>query len=265
MIGDRVRHFFPLIVGILFAACAHRIPEASPSLEAGRAPAAQAFSAADPALRKGDLTVWKLKEMAENKEFAALEDLFNNGVSLDRLPVGYAAGAGARVLNFQTRLMTNAIDSLTGKNWRGKIFFNSKDPAKSHGLNRIKKSLLFETAPIVPMAAFTTELLDRHELAPKATSNLVILNYAHPKTQSYWQEIALTTIQVYDVMVAVPGKYGPLYIGKTWLGTYDSKGDFRAFDPNKLVAWYFLDFNPEALSEQRRSHWDKSGETPIAF
>lgn len=223
------------------------------------------FSPDDPALRAGDLTVWTLQEMAEKKEFAALNELFHHGVSLDRLPVGYAAGTGARVLDLRTDLMTKAIDGLTGKNWRGKIFFRSENPRQSHGLNRIKKSLIFETAPIVPMAAFTTELLDQHELVPDVTSNFVILNYAHPLTRPYWQERVLTKVQVYDVMVAVPGKYGPVYVGKTWLGNYDKAGDFHAFRADELVAWYFLDFNPEALQEQARSHGDKSRETRIAF
>lgn len=262
-----MRLFFASILALFLGACAHPEKAAveNPAVATEREPASRPLSHRDPSLKKGDLTVWKLKEMAENKQFDALNALFNSGVSLDRLPLGYAAGTGARVLDLKTQVMTNAIDGLTGKNWRGKIFFSSKDPRKSRGLNRIKKSLLFETAPIVPMAAFTTEVLDHHELAPEATSNLVILNYAHPRTKPYWHELALSTVQVYDVMVAVPGKWGPVYVGKTWLGSYDKEGEFRAFNPKELVAWYFLDFSREALIEQKKSHWDKSSETRIKF
>jgi len=60
--------------------------------------------------------------------------------------------------------------------------------------------------------------------------------------------------------VAVKGKYGPVFIGKTWLGKYDKQGEFTAFNPDKLIAWYFLDFNDGALKEQQEKHWDGSQE-----
>jgi len=103
-------------------------------------------------------------------------------------------------------------------------------------------------------------LLDSHPLAPEAKSNVVILNYADNQTRPYWQELALTKVQVYDVQVAVKGKYGPVFIGKTWLGKYDKQGEFTASNPDKLIAWYFLDFNEGALKEQQEKHWDGSNE-----
>jgi hypothetical protein len=60
--------------------------------------------------------------------------------------------------------------------------------------------------------------------------------------------------------VAVKGKYGPVFIGKTWFGKYDKSGEFTAGDPNRVVGRYFLDFNEAALEEQRKSHWDGSEE-----
>jgi hypothetical protein len=61
-------------------------------------------------------------------------------------------------------------------------------------------------------------------------------------------------------MVAVKGKYGPVFVGKTWLGKYDDKGEFTAHDPDKIIGYYFLDFNEGALREQREHHSDGSEE-----
>src|SRR5262252_6416417 len=137
--------------------------------------------------------------MAQKRQFNELNDLFNNGLTMNSLPVGLAAGAAARVLDIDNKLIAEALDSLTGKNWRGKVFFPSTNKNASQGRNRMKASLLRPKAPIVPMAKFDTMLLDSHPLVPEAKSNVVILNYADPQTRPYWQELALTKVQVYDV------------------------------------------------------------------
>ncbi|HKF20009.1 MAG TPA: hypothetical protein VKE93_00495 [Candidatus Angelobacter sp.] len=216
----------------------------------------------DPSLKTGEggLTVWDLQKMAQEKQYGELDKLFNNGLTMNALPVGLAAGAAARVLDVDTKPIAEALDSLTGKNWRGKVFFSSDNKRVSQGRNRIKAHLLIPRSPIVPMAKFVTKLLDSHPLAPQAKSNLVILNYADLQTRPYWQETLLTKVPVYDVQVAVKGKYGPVFIGKTWLGKYDNRGEFTASNPDKLIAWYFIDFNEGALKEQRDSHWDGSEE-----
>src|SRR5499427_9783159 len=87
----------------------------------------------DPSLRTGPggLTVWVLQKMAEEKRINELEDLFKNGPTMNALPVGYAAGAAARVLDVDTKLIADALDALTGKNWRGKIFFSSNNKRES--------------------------------------------------------------------------------------------------------------------------------------
>src|SRR5215471_11436675 len=190
----------------------------------------------DASLRTGagGLTVWVLHEMAQRKQFDDLDDLFNNGLTMNSLPVGLAAGAAARVLDVDNKLIAEALDSLTGKNWRGKVFFPSNDKTVSEGRNRIRSSLLLPRSPIVPMAKFETKLLDSHPLAPDAKSNVVILNYAQVKTRPYWQEQALAKVPVYDVQVAVKGKYAAFFIGKTWLGKYDKQGEFTASNPDKL-------------------------------
>jgi hypothetical protein len=74
------------------------------------------------------------------------------------------------------------------------------------------------------------------------------------------QEFIPTKLQAVDLQVAVKGKYGHVYIGKTWFGKYDKNGKFTAHDPNKLVGRYFLDFNEKALKEEPESHWDGSEE-----
>jgi len=216
----------------------------------------------DPSLRTGadGLTVWTLHEMAQKKQFNELNDLFNNGLTMNSLPVGLAAGAAARVFDIDNKIIADALDALTGRNWRGKVFFPSTNKKVSKGRNRMKASLLRPNAPIVPMAKFDTMLLDSHPLVPEAKSNVVILNYADLQTRPYWQELALTKVPVYDVQVAVKGKYGPVFIGKTWLGKYDKQGEFTASNPDKLIAWYFIDFNDGAIKEQKEKHWDGSEE-----
>jgi hypothetical protein len=198
--------------------------------------------------------------MAQKKQFKELNDLFNNGLTMNSLPVGLAAGAAARVLDLDNKVFAEAIDSLTGKNWRGKVFFPSDDKTVSKGRNRIRTSLVLPRAPIVPMCKFDTMLLDGHPLAPEVKSNVVILSYTDPTTRPYWQELTFTKLHVYDIQVAVKGKYGPVFIGKTWVGKYDKEGNFTASNPDKLIAWYFIDFNDGALKEQQERHWDGSTE-----
>lgn len=246
-------------VFVLLVSCAHTSSQ-------DRAPAqssAETAAVKAPPLRPDEITIWSLQSLAQSGRTDILNDLFNNyGISLSELPSGYAAGTGARVFDLGTPLFAKLIDDLTGANWRGKIFYPSENPAKSMGLNRIKQTLLLKTA-ITPMASFVTQLLPKHPLAPEAKSNLVILNYAKPITKNYWQELALTQIEVYDVMVAVPGKYGPVFIGKTWLGSYEKDRSFKANDVNQLTAWFFLDFNAEALAVQQKEHWDGAKEVVI--
>jgi hypothetical protein len=204
----------------------------------------------------GGLTIWTLQNMAQEKRFDELDELFDNGVTMNALPIGMAAGTAARVFDSDNKLISELLDSIASKNWRGKVFFTSTNKRVSQGRNRIKESLLLPNSRIVPMCKFDTMLLDSHPLAPRAKSSVVILSYPDPLTRPYLQERLVSKIPVYDIQVAVPGKFGPVYIGKTWFGNYDKKGEFTASDPNKLIARYFLDFNPEAVKEQREKHWD---------
>ena len=245
------------------------------------------YSHDDPSLKTGagGLTIWALQDMARANRFEELDNMFHNGLNMDALPVGYSAGAGlpwpdigskiiSQMLNLLTiegkylkvdsrQLVSDATDYFIRKCWRGKIFFPSNNKRVSKGKNRIKESLLVPSSPIVPQAKFDTMLLDSHPLAKGATSNVVVLSYTDPQTRPYWAELVATTIQGYDIQVAVKGKYGPLYIGKTWFGKYDQQGEFIASDPDKSVAFYFLDFNEGALKEQREKHLDGAKEETL--
>jgi hypothetical protein len=243
-------------VFLLLAGCAHGPTTVSEQ----RVPAQSQIEIPNPE----DITIWSLQDLARQEKYDVLNELFTNrNLFLTQLPQGYAAGAAARVLDMPVPLMDSRLEILTSKSWRGKIFFSSTNPRKSRGLNRIRQGLL-KSAGIVPMASFTTEVLESDPLTP-GVRYLVNLNYANPVTQgAYWQEKVLKlNTQVYDLMVPVQGKYGPVYIGKTWLGNYDKEGNFTAKYKNNLIAWFFLDFNPQALDIQQQQYWDGSKEKKL--
>lgn len=216
----------------------------------------------DPSLRTGEggLTVWTLQKMLEEKRHDELNRLFDNGLTMNSLPVGMSAGAGGAAFDINIDLINECVSWLALKLWRGKIFFSSNNKKLSEGRNRMRKLVFNPLSPFVPMAKFTTMLLDNHPVAPRARSNLVVLNYFAPTTKPYLIELLAAELQGYDAMVAVKGKYGPVFVGKTWLGKYDDRGEFTAHDPDKFIGYYFLDFNEGALREQREHHSDGSTE-----
>lgn len=214
----------------------------------------------DPSLRTGEggLTIWTLQKILQEKKYDELNRLFDNGLTMNSLPVGISAGAGGAAFDIG---IDPIISWLALKLWRGKIFFPSNNKRVSEGRNRMRKVVYNPLSSFVPMAKFTTRLLDSHLIAPRAKSNLVELNYFDPKTKPYLIEIIATEIHGYDAMVAVKGKYGPVFVGKTWLGKYNDRGEFTAHDPDKIIGYYFLDFNEAAVREQREHHLDGSEET----
>jgi len=155
----------------------------------------------DPSLKTGEdgLTVWTLQKMLQEKKYSELNDLFDNGLTMNSLPVGISAGAGGaafdRKLLFPWAVpfadlggwgnwpMDIGIDMINGwvswfalNLWRGKIFFASNNKRVSEGRNRMRKSPFEPFSPFLPMAKFTTMLLDSDPVAPRAKSNLVVLN-----------------------------------------------------------------------------------------
>jgi hypothetical protein len=220
------------------------------------------YDHSDPSLRTGEggFTIWTLQQMLEEKKHDELNRLFDNGLTMNSLPVGMSAGAGGAAFDIGIDLINECVSWFALKSWRGKIFFSSNNKRVSEGRNRMRKSVLNPLSPFVPMAKFTTMLLDSHPVAPRAKSNLVVLNYSNPITKSYLLEVLAAEVGGYDVMVAVKGKYGPVFVGKTWLGKYDDKGEFTAHDPDKIIGYYFLDFNEAAVREQREHYLDGSEE-----
>jgi hypothetical protein len=242
----------------------------------------QAWDANDPTLKCGDLTVQKLQDMARaaqtSGDFSELNKLFNNGVSLNSLPTGYSAGKGVPFPVAKLNTLNLLLEAITGDHWRGKIFF-AGTATESHGLNRISplRKIGAPFRKYRPMAAFKTYLLTPDNLqgvftqpglVKDARSSFVALNYALPVTgggDSPLEKFDVAFIEgilarnipfvspVFDVMVAVPGKNGPVYVGKTWVGKYDKKKQrtpFTATNPDQLIAYYFLDFNQATVDEQ---------------
>jgi len=141
----------------------------------------------DPSLRTGDggLTVWVLQKMAQEKRLNELNNLFDNGLTMNALPVGVCAGTAARVFNINVDPISDWLDWFAGQNWRGKIYFSSNNKRISEGRNRVREFLADPRSPFIPMCKFQTMLVDNHPLAPRAKSNIVILNYADPRTKPY--------------------------------------------------------------------------------
>src|SRR5215472_8313056 len=78
-------------------------------------PKGRRYSHDDPSLRTGEggLTIWTLQEMAQRKQFKELDDLFNNGLTMNALPVGVAAGTGSPLVDFGSKLVAKVLDYIT--------------------------------------------------------------------------------------------------------------------------------------------------------
>ena len=85
------------------------------SREPARSATVRRHSHDHPSLRTGEggLTVWTLQKMAHEKQFNELDDLFNNGLTMDALPVGLAAGTGVPLLDLGSSLIPKVLDYLT--------------------------------------------------------------------------------------------------------------------------------------------------------
>src|SRR5262249_37583240 len=148
------------------------------------------------------------------KRYDELNHLFDNGLTMNSLPVGISAGGGGAAFDRTTFLfpwavpiadllgyrywpmmgigidLTNECVTRFALNfWRGKIFFPSSNKRVSEGRNRMRKSPFDPFSPFAPMAKFTTMLLDSHPVARHAKSNLVVLNYSDPTTKPYLVEM----------------------------------------------------------------------------
>ena len=96
----------------------------------------------DPSLRTGEggITIWTLQKMLQEKRYDELNRLFDNGLTMNSLPIGISAGAGGAAFDRTTFLFPGqsrsqtlvdiGIDQINGwvswfalNLWRGKIFF----------------------------------------------------------------------------------------------------------------------------------------------
>lgn len=206
-------------------------------------------------------TVDRLQQMALTEQGReGLLELFNHeGLEQFEMPVGYSSGRGAKVFGSQG-VSERLLRALTGDLWKGKIFFESDNESGTEGRNRIQEAFVFHES-IIPQGSFVAAIrtLDSsplyRELVPYVRSPFVILNYAEPARREGKPttiERLLKRIQVYDVMVPVKGPYEkPVWIGRTWIGEYDpSTGAFTPKWKDRQIAWFFLDFNPEAVAAQ---------------
>ncbi|MBI3548989.1 MAG: hypothetical protein HY078_08120 [Elusimicrobia bacterium] len=211
----------------------------------------EVFQASDKRLAVGaeGITINELSALAKEKKFDVLEKLFKEyAVTVACLPHGHSAGAPGGVFVEHVRTgVSGAFTELAGLLWQGKVFSPGAGPecrSESNGENRVSA---------LEYIKFVPRLIGKSSLASTRASNMVELNYSAPGVGVL--PLAVRALGVYDLMAAVPGKYGPLYIGKTWLGRYN-KGNapdsFVKYRNSKQVAWFFLDFSEGALNDQKQ-------------
>ena len=110
--------------------------------EARVAPRETGYEHDDPSLKTGEggLTVWTLQKMLQEKRYDELNHLFDNGLTMNSLPVGMSAGSGGAAFDIGIDLINEFVSLLALKLWRGKIFFSSNNKRLSEGRNRMRKS-----------------------------------------------------------------------------------------------------------------------------
>ena len=72
---------------------------------------AKGYDHNDPSLKTGEggLTVWVLQKMAQEQRFKELDDLFDNGLNMNALPVGMCAGTGVATLDVKPKFIDEKI------------------------------------------------------------------------------------------------------------------------------------------------------------
>lgn len=118
----------------------------------------------DPTLKTGagGLTVWDLQKMAQEKRIRDLDDMFDNGLTMNSLPAGISAGVGVATLHTDIKLVNDWLSIFADKNWRAKYSSRRTIREFLKAENRMRSSFLRSSAPFVPMMKFTTKLLDSH-------------------------------------------------------------------------------------------------------
>ena len=213
--------------------------------------------------------------------------IFNEyGVSMSYLPRGFSAGLGASIDLSENVDASNVLEHLTGQLWYGKYFERPDECSRiARGANRIAGSARIDfVARLIPQ-----HLVDRYVANPKeldidARSNYVDLDYKNtqpgkrrtgleePNTYSDDSLPVLRLLAglverlgVYDLAVVIPGKNGPILVGRTWLGDYADNQE-QTYSASALegkqMAWFFLDFNEAAITMQKTPRLSRVDYTP---
>lgn len=149
---------------------------------------------------------------------------------------------------------------VAGMLWHGKVFEQNPGCTTGTGTNRINlgitesRNITF-THRVLSVDDFIKDKgrkgTDVNEQAfvsalqaVKEGTNLVELNYSKPKDDPLH---AGKNFGVRDIMVPIKGKNGTIYVGRAYGGEWISETQFRS---TGLVAWFFLDFSPTAVSAQ---------------
>ena len=236
----------------------------------------------DEALRVGGdgITIEDLQAIAHEaprdaRYVEVLLKIFNEyGVSMSYLPRGFSAGLGASIDLADNVDASDVLEHLTGRLWFGKYF---EQPDRcfrlTRGANRIGRHLRIDfVARLIPRDRIENFVESPESLDIRARSNFVDLNYAstlpaqrrtgldQPHTHTDDGVLGLRRMAglverlgVYDLGVVIPGRHGPILVGRTWLGEYADNAE-RTYSASALegrqIAWFFLDFNEGALATQ---------------
>lgn len=209
------------------------------------------------------------------KNVELLLKIFNEyGVSMSYLPRGYSAGRGAAIDLSDRVDASNALEHLTGSAWFGKYFERPDECRRTtRGANRIGKHARVDfVARLIPQDRIASYVTDPESLDIHARSNYVDLDYKstqpgkrrtsldEPNTHTDDNFPVLSSIAglverlgVYDLCVVIPGRHGPILVGRTWLGEYadNTEETYTASSlDGKQIAWFFLDFSEAALAQQ---------------
>ncbi len=211
-----------------------------------------------------ELGIYTLERLAKKGNYRVLDYIFNcQSEYIKSLPSGYAAGTGSKTSiarDVFAKLTEDELKSL----WHGKIFFQSENERMTVGKSRLYSR---EKKKIIPMVNFVSRLAESHPYVPEIASgaNVITLNYAHLKTprKKHQLETLLNGLQTYDVLVAIKDSDKKLFIGKTWQGKYDrGTTKFTADEPEKVIAWFFLDFSESGLAAQKKIENDRQQGPP---
>ncbi len=213
--------------------------------------------------------------------------IFNEyGVSMSYLPRGFSAGRAASIDLSDDVDASSALEHLTGRLWYGKYFERPDQCLRlTRGANRIGKNARVDfVARLLPQDLVGSFVENLEGLDINARSNYVDLDYKvtlpkqrrtaldEPNTHSednfpVLRRIAglVEKLGVYDLGVMIPGRNGPILVGRTWLGEYadNAQQTYSASSlDGKQIAWFFLDFNEAAIESQETPHMSRVEYTP---